>query len=50
MNNFIIGVIVTIFATVNILMYAAVLDIKETVGSLQNDHMNIEDVLINMGE
>ena len=50
MNNFVMGVIVTIFATVNILMYAAVLDIKETVGYLQNDHMNIEDVLINMGE
>ena len=42
--------VVTIFATVNILMYAAVLDIKETVESIQNDHMNIEDVLINMGE
>lgn len=50
MTNFIVGVIVTIFATVNILMYAAVLDIKETVGSLQNDHTNIEDILINMGE
>lgn len=50
MTNFIIGVIVTIFATVNILMYSAVLDIKETVESLQNDHTNIEDILINMGE
>lgn len=50
MKNFVMGVIVTIFATVNILMYAAVLDVKDTVEFLKDDHMNIEDILINMGE
>lgn len=50
MYNFVMGIIVTLLATVNILMYAAVLDVKDTVEFLKDDHMNIEDILINMGE
>ena len=38
MADFIIGVIVTIFATVNILMYAAVLDIKDCRLSSKRPH------------
>lgn len=50
MNNFIMGVIATIFTTVNILMYMAVLDVRETVEFLKDDHINIEDMILNMGE